>query len=559
MDVQPKIASSSESEQTHSGEDREKQDLHNGDTQKANISRKKRNHLGDAPGISVESSKKRKVPLNDKQSAHGICIMARKRPNSSLDTYEPLEEESSSDKENFDAPVEFIKTQMQATKGPGVLLAHEGHLYWHQKGDMEGCSFWKCVLSRKHKQGEFRCSSKALPICHSSHGENHALLRLIVGTFLLRHQNEDWCDMNMEPGIEPVKALLPYKNSGERNKWGCGAHILADANVHSDQSSSEIDQSSDSSGDGNDESLATTNENDRHRKLTTSTQDVLDGTNDPDPKLKISNIMIDISYGTVFFVTSTGNYYPKRPLCDYMSILRESEADVRGCEAHIVFRAPFLGGYRAELIFCAQSVLGSEEKFEQFSEDVHSISRLWENGRISVELYNYSDIARAYICMRDFCEALFGQDRCILKCKVLEINWFGEWWPFFVITNVVNHCNELMFKIKQHMKQKLHNTFLDILYKAELPRHIEISVELDYNYYKYDMLNGLRERFKDSNAQYFKFKLVSSGFRNELLQNDHGTLEIKLVDSHHEDDGRRRETVIIEQKPHSSVPDKQSA
>ncbi|KAI1717075.1 hypothetical protein DdX_06803 [Ditylenchus destructor] len=88
-----------------------------------------------------------------------ICIMARKRPNSSLDTYEPLEEESSSDKENFDAPVEFIKTQMQATKGPGVLLAHEGHLYWHQKGDMEGCSFWKCVLSRKHKQGEFRCST----------------------------------------------------------------------------------------------------------------------------------------------------------------------------------------------------------------------------------------------------------------------------------------------------------------------------------------------------------------------------------------------------------------
>ncbi|KAI1718195.1 hypothetical protein DdX_06614 [Ditylenchus destructor] len=33
--------------------------------------------------------------------------------------------------------------------------------------------------------------------------------------------------MNMEPGIDPVKALLPCKNSGERNKWGCGAHILA--------------------------------------------------------------------------------------------------------------------------------------------------------------------------------------------------------------------------------------------------------------------------------------------------------------------------------------------
>ncbi|KAI1695005.1 MULE transposase domain-containing protein [Ditylenchus destructor] len=89
----------------------------------------------------------------------GICIMARKRPNSSLDTYEPLEEESSSDKENFDAPVEFIETQRQTIKGTGLMLAHDGHLYWHQKGDMEGSSFWKCVLSRKHKLGEFQCST----------------------------------------------------------------------------------------------------------------------------------------------------------------------------------------------------------------------------------------------------------------------------------------------------------------------------------------------------------------------------------------------------------------
>ncbi|KAI1712489.1 hypothetical protein DdX_09576 [Ditylenchus destructor] len=99
--------------------------------------------------------------------------MARKRPNSSLDTYEPLEEESSSDKENFDAPVEFIKTQMQATKGTGVLLAHEGHLYWHQKGDMEGCSFWKCVLSRKHKQGEFRCST--VDNLHTAYGKRSSV------------------------------------------------------------------------------------------------------------------------------------------------------------------------------------------------------------------------------------------------------------------------------------------------------------------------------------------------------------------------------------------------
>ncbi|KAI1729448.1 OTU-like cysteine protease domain-containing protein [Ditylenchus destructor] len=76
-------------------------------------------------------------------------------------------------------------------------------------------------------QGDGNCLYRALSICLSSHEENHALLRLIVGTFLLRHQKEDWCDMNMEPGIDPVKALLPCKNSGERNKWGCGAHILA--------------------------------------------------------------------------------------------------------------------------------------------------------------------------------------------------------------------------------------------------------------------------------------------------------------------------------------------
>ncbi|KAI1714458.1 MULE transposase domain-containing protein [Ditylenchus destructor] len=75
--------------------------------------------------------------------------------------------------------------------------------------------------------GDGNCLYRALSICLSSHEENHALLRLIVGTFLLRHQIEDWCDMNMEPGIDPVKALLPCKNSGERNKWGCGAHILA--------------------------------------------------------------------------------------------------------------------------------------------------------------------------------------------------------------------------------------------------------------------------------------------------------------------------------------------
>ena len=49
--------------------------------------------------------------------------------------------------------VEFIKTQVRALKGPGSLLAHDGFLYWHSKGDIDKVSWWKCVLSKNINMG----------------------------------------------------------------------------------------------------------------------------------------------------------------------------------------------------------------------------------------------------------------------------------------------------------------------------------------------------------------------------------------------------------------------
>ncbi|KAI1692532.1 hypothetical protein Ddc_23548 [Ditylenchus destructor] len=67
------------------------------------------------------------------------------------------------------------------------------------------------------------------------------------------------------------------------------------------------------------------------------------------------------------------------------------------------------------------------------------------------------------------------------------------------------------------------------------------------------------QRFQRFTAQYFKFKVLSVGLpRNNLLRNSRGTLEMKIVALHPDLNGLRRDTVIIEQRPHTSVLDQQS-
>ncbi|KAI1701181.1 MIZ/SP-RING zinc finger domain-containing protein [Ditylenchus destructor] len=334
------------------------------------------------------------------------------------------------------------------------------------------------------------------------------------------------------------------------------ARPSADVNAHTDLSSSETNLSSDSSRDENDESQTMINENDHRRNFTMSMKDVLNVPNYSAQKMKITTVVIDIYYGTAFFITSEGQEYDGRPLYEYVSILRKSEADVLGCQAHIGFKAPHVGIW-SKAGFRSKNVIGSQKKFEQFSEDVHSISHLWKNGRISVELYKCSDNAIPYLSPYGFCDALFGQKRSILNCRVLEINWFNEWWPFFVITNVVHQCKRLIFhQQKRHQSQKLHLTFLDIIYTMTLPQHVDVTLELDKDTYYF--IYELERRFQGSDAQYFKFKLVFPGFlRNKLLWNDYGTLEMKIVASQRDDNGLRRDSVIIEQCPHTSVFDQQ--
>ncbi|KAI1695758.1 hypothetical protein DdX_19401 [Ditylenchus destructor] len=75
MDIKPKITSSSEPEQIHSGEDQEIQDQHNADKQNANISRKTQNFNGDE-NDEIETNKNDQNCSTVKSEPEGVNTSA---------------------------------------------------------------------------------------------------------------------------------------------------------------------------------------------------------------------------------------------------------------------------------------------------------------------------------------------------------------------------------------------------------------------------------------------------------------------------------------------------
>ncbi|KAI1704614.1 hypothetical protein DdX_14110 [Ditylenchus destructor] len=260
---------------------------------------------------------------------------------------------------------------------------------------------------------------------------------------------------------------------------------------------------------------------DRFLKPTTSAQAVLDVPNDPAQKMKVAiekikSIWINISSGSARFETSTGLMYDCRrcrPLCNicqhcqHMSNLRQSEADVRGCVAHISYYTYEGDGHES-----------IQKKFEKFSRDFHSIARLWANGRVEADFREYDS---KVLPVSDFCDGLFSQDRSILACNQLEIQLANNW-PFSVVTNAAHHCNQLILK-ETRRDQRLHYRLLDALYERKIPQHVEVTLNLCFKVCTNEFLEELNKRFRRSKEQNFKLTLLfpkwahpdTRGMRNE--------------------------------------------
>ncbi|KAI1711214.1 hypothetical protein Ddc_13047 [Ditylenchus destructor] len=305
-------------------------------------------------------------------------------------------------------------------------------------------------------------------------------------------------------------------------------------------------------------------------------------------KLKITKIWIDISNGITNFQTSESIKQPSNPfygyslpLCEYLSILCKSEADEAGCDVHIDYHTKSHGnssqftrdGHR---VMRSESVTATRKKFETFSKQIHSIAHLWANGRVSAELWEYSNHNDKVLPVSVFCDGLFSQERSILKCKELKLT-VGNGWPLSVITNVANRCNKIVFEefeFVDYREQRLHYYFLDAMYEMKLQRYIEVTLKLHFSESGKQFIDELKKRFQLSSGQCFKFRLLTkreipkkviqnkqspqnSGTPNIpnmpdiKLQNSYGTLETKPIVSH----SNRYDIVLIQQRSFPSVPD----
>ncbi|KAI1711216.1 hypothetical protein Ddc_13049 [Ditylenchus destructor] len=297
------------------------------------------------------------------------------------------------------------------------------------------------------------------------------------------------------------------------------------------------------------------------QNLTTSAEVPVDAPTDPAQKMKIKKIRIGLRSGNASFETSQGQCHAFRSLSGYMSILRQSEADVLGCDAYIRYQTP-RNTKAGKVVTHAKSVIATRQKFENFSKEMHSISHLWANGRVEADLWEYSKHANEVVPVSNFCDEFFSQDRSILACKELEIR-IDNSWPFSVVTNIANHCNKLVFEEFKYSvpDQRLHYHFLDAIYEMKLPQHIVFTLKLHFSESGKQFIDELKKRFERSTGQCFKVQLLSkreiskynkhersvrnSEIPNMVLLNDYGTLETKTLpyNSHHHDN------VMIEQRP----------
>ncbi|KAI1708729.1 hypothetical protein Ddc_14247 [Ditylenchus destructor] len=310
----------------------------------------------------------------------------------------------------------------------------------------------------------------------------------------------------------------------------------ADTRANPNQCLLEMSQSSTCNPDKNGGSQTLSNK--IHQPLnstTTTAQLVLDVARDPVQKRKITKIWIGIGSGRMYFKTSDGKEHPTRPLRKYLSILRQSEPDVLGCEAHIMF---------GSLHFERDHPENARKKFEKFSRDVHSIAHLWANGRVVAELHGISEYENNVLSVWDICKKLFSRGRSILECKELEIKLENNHWPLSVVTNVANRCNKLVLKEIHLKNQPLDLNFLDALYEMTLPRHIETTLEFQFDESVENFMDELKERFhsQPSAGQHIKFQLLSPcPIAYTCLQNKYCTLSMERVSPY----GRHLYNVVI--------------
>ncbi|KAI1695307.1 hypothetical protein Ddc_21333 [Ditylenchus destructor] len=258
------------------------------------------------------------------------------------------------------------------------------------------------------------------------------------------------------------------------------------------------------------------NENDGFQNPTTSGQVPLDAPTEPAQKRKITKIFINIYNGTAEFETSDGEKCRNRPLDEYVSILRKSEADETGCDAYIYFYFRSLG---------SDPPKDAQKTLNKLSREIRSIAHLWANGRVTAELNDYLKYENDLLPLSDFCTELFGQDRSILECKILYISIWSPDWPLSVVTNAARRCSALMLKEMRGRDQPLHYRLLDILYEGKLPNDIEITLDLYLNKSKAEFIDELKKRFQSSTKQNFKITLRcwKSAPPDMLLRNEHGS------------------------------------
>ncbi|KAI1691229.1 hypothetical protein Ddc_24369 [Ditylenchus destructor] len=253
----------------------------------------------------------------------------------------------------------------------------------------------------------------------------------------------------------------------------------------------------------------------------------------PPQKMKIAQIWINIYCESACFENSAGVKFIYRPLCEYVPILRQSEADVLGCKTHIIFNSYHI----------LDSPKSIPKNLEEFSQEIHSIAHLWANGRVVADLSEYPEDEDEVLPVSDFCDGLFSQERSILKCKVLEIS-LANSWPFSVVTNAAGYCNQLILTQAPRDQQ---NALLDALSKGKLPQHIEVTLNLHSSKCMNEFIDELKKRFQRSTEQNFKLTLLfprNSASPNMELQNEHGlTLTTTTQASHNE----HCDSVMIEQ------------
>ncbi|KAI1702233.1 hypothetical protein Ddc_17226 [Ditylenchus destructor] len=328
----------------------------------------------------------------------------------------------------------------------------------------------------------------------------------------------------------PKKKRVPLKDTQS-------AGPAVDATAHSNQGLSGMNQSSpySCSGEEVNEGQVVTNGNDQNLNPTTSAE------NFPAEKLTIALIRFDIGDGRVYYETPEYKMYDG-PLSEHLLTLIHSEADVHGCETHFVFASVYGS------IFTTHPKTVREE-YEKFSQEVHSVSHLWTNGRVKTRLHEYPKHASNVLPVSDFCDILFSRDRSILVCKELEIQ-LADDWPLSVVSNVAHLCNRFLLKELHHRHQRLRYRFLDALYENELPQQQPLALELFFPNSVEEFMDELKKRFKNSTGQCFKFELLSPRNcvpTNLRCRNKYGSLVTKKIRD--DEESSDLDKIIVQQGP----------